>query len=189
MAEDLQGLLERINRDGVEKARAEADAIVADAKAKAADIVRRANEEAEAARAAAKVDAENYSRRAAETVRNAARDVVLGVKDAVTALFEKALAENVDKALADEGVVADLAAEAVKGLVGPMDVAVPPKLLPALKAKLASRGDVRVVLDEALDAGFSVTLEGGRVEHSFTPDAIAEELAKLLRPDLAALLK
>ena len=186
MAEDLQGLLERINRDGVEKARAEADAIVADAKAKAADIVRRANEEAEAARAAAKVDAENYSRRAAETVRNAARDVVLGVKDAVTALFEKALAENVDKALADEGVVADLAAEAVKGLVGPMDVAVPPKLLPALKA---SRGDVRVVLDEALDAGFSVTLEGGRVEHSFTPDAIAEELAKRLRPDLAALLK
>ena len=49
--------------------------------------------------------------------------------------------------------------------------------------------DVRVVLDETLDAGFSVKLEGGRVEHSFTPGAIAEELAKRLRPDLAKLLK
>ena len=189
MAEDLQGLLERINRDGVEKARAEADRIVSEAKAKAAEIVRRANEEAEAARAAAKGDAEDYSRRASETVRNAARDVVLGVKDAVTAILEKVLVENVDKALAKEDVVADMAAEAVKGLAGPMDVAVPAKLLPALKARLASKGDVRVVLDETLDAGFSVKLEGGRVEHSFTPGAIAEELAKRLRPDLAALLK
>ena len=36
MSEDLQGLLEKINRDGVEKAQAQADAIIADAKAKAA---------------------------------------------------------------------------------------------------------------------------------------------------------
>ena len=37
MSEDLQSLLEKINREGVEKARTEADKIIADAKAKAAD--------------------------------------------------------------------------------------------------------------------------------------------------------
>ena len=54
MSEDLQSLLEKINREGVEKARAEADKIIADAKAKAADIVKTANAEA----AKAKADAE-----------------------------------------------------------------------------------------------------------------------------------
>ena len=54
MSEDLQSLLEKINREGVEKARTEADKIIADAKAKAADIVKTANAEA----AKAKADAE-----------------------------------------------------------------------------------------------------------------------------------
>ena len=35
MSEDLQSLLEKINRDGVEKAKAEAARIIAEAKAKA----------------------------------------------------------------------------------------------------------------------------------------------------------
>ena len=51
MSEDLQSLLEKINREGVEKARAEADKIIADAKAKAADIVKAANAEAAKAKA------------------------------------------------------------------------------------------------------------------------------------------
>ena len=54
MSEDLQSLLEKINRDGVEKAQAESDRIIAEAKAKAAAIVKEANEAA----AAAKADAE-----------------------------------------------------------------------------------------------------------------------------------
>ena len=36
---------------------------------------------------------------------------------------------------------------------------------------------------------FLVKTDGGRVEHAFTGDVIAEELAKRLRPDLAKLLK
>ena len=46
MSEDLQSLLEKINRDGVEKANAAAESIVAAAKAKAAEIVKNANAEA-----------------------------------------------------------------------------------------------------------------------------------------------
>jgi F0F1-type ATP synthase membrane subunit b/b' len=42
MSEDLQSLLEKINRDGVEKAEAEATRIIEDAKAKAAAILKEA---------------------------------------------------------------------------------------------------------------------------------------------------
>ena len=189
MSEDLQSLLEKINRDGVEKAQAAADKIVAEAKAKAAEIVKSANAEAAKAKADAEQAAKDYQARAAETVRQAARDTVLEVKDAVTALLEKLLAKDVDKALADEKTATALAAEAVKGLTGSVEIAAPAKLAAALKAQLAAQADVKVVLDETRDTGFSVKLDGGRVEHAFTGEVIAGELAKRLRPDLAALLK
>ena len=67
MSEDLQSLLEKINRDGVEKANAAAEAILADAKAKAADIVKAANAEAAKAKADAEKASADYAARAAET--------------------------------------------------------------------------------------------------------------------------
>ena len=48
MAEELQNLLEKIKRDGVDKANAEAAAIVNKAKAEAAVIVKDAQTQAEA---------------------------------------------------------------------------------------------------------------------------------------------
>ena len=179
MSEDLQGLLEKINRDGVEKAQAQADAIIADAKAKAAEIVKTATDEA----------AKDYQARAAETVRQAARDTVLSVRDAVTALLEKALVKDVSAALADDKAAAALVAEVVKDFAVKGEIVAGEKLAKTLAAQVAALKSFTVVTDAALDAGFSVKLDGGRVEHAFTADVIAGELAKRLRPDLAALLK
>ena len=189
MAEDLQSLLEKINREGVEKARAAADEIVAAAKAKADEIVKSANDKAAKAKADAEKSAADYAARAAETVRQAERDTLLKIESSVTALLENLLRQNVDRALADEKTSAALVAEAVKGLVGPVEVAANPKLAASLKAQLAAQKNITVVLDDTLGTGFSVKTDGGRVEHAFTGDVVAGELAKRLRPDLAQLLK
>jgi len=87
MSEDLQSLLEKINRDGVEKAEAEAAKIVAKAKADAEALMKSAREEAARAKADADQAAADYAARAAETIRQAARDTVISVQDAVTKLF------------------------------------------------------------------------------------------------------
>ena len=189
MAEDVQSLLEKINREGVEKAQATADGIIADAKKRAAEIVKSANEAAAQAKAASEKTAADYAARAAETIRQSARDTVLKVESAVTALLEKLLAKDVDRALCDEKTVVALVAEAVKGLTGPAEVAVPTKLAPALKAQLAAQTNLTVVMDETLGTGFSVKTDGGRVEHAFTGSVLTEELARRLRPDLAKLMK
>ena len=189
MSEDLQGLLEKINRDKKKKARAQGDEIVAAAKAKAADIVKAANEEAAKAKADAEQAAKDYAARAAETVKQAARDTVISVKDAVTALLEKLLAKEVAAALADGKTASALVAEAVKGFASTGEVAAGDKLAKVLAAELAAKKNFTVVTDDTIGAGFTVKLDGGRVEHSFTADVIAGELAKRLRPDLAALLK
>jgi len=187
--EDLQSLLEKINREGVEKADAEAKRIVDEARKKAEAILKDAREEAAKAKAEAERAAEASSARAAETMRLAARDVVLGVKDAVTALFEQLLTKSVDKALADEATAVALVSSAIRELTGPGEIACGEKLAAALKAKLADLGSFTVVTDRAFGNGFAVKLEGGRVEHLFTEEVVSAELAKRLQGDLAALLK
>ena len=191
MAEEIQQLLEKIQRDGVDKANAEAAAIVAKAKAEADAIVKKAQEDAAAAEAKGKADAEAYAARARETIGQAARDTVLKVKDDVSNLLTKLLAQNVSAALATEAV--PLAAAAVKELVtnGDAEVATSAKLVDALRAQLAAQAQngVKVVADEMTGAGFTVKLDNGRVEHDFTDAAISGALAQRLRSDLAELIK
>ena len=191
MAEELQQLLEKIQRDGVDKANAEAAAIVAKAKAEADAIVKKAQEDAAAAEAKGKADAEAYAARAKETISQAARDTVLKVKQDVMELLKKLLLQNVTAALATEAV--PLAAAAVKELVtgsATAEIAAAPKLVDALRAQLAQQAQsgVKVVADETTGTGFTVRLDNGRVEHDFTDAAISEALAQRLRADLAALL-
>ena len=191
MAEELQQLLEKIQRDGVDKANAEAAAIIAKAKTEADALVKKAQEDAAAAEAKGKADAEAYAARARETISQAARDTVLKVREDVTKLLTKLLAQDVSAALATEAV--PLAAAAVKELVtgSGAEVAASAKFVDALRAQLAAQAQngVKVVADEMTGAGFTVKLDNGRVEHDFTDAAISEALAQRLRSDLAALLK
>ena len=187
--EDLQSLLEKINRDGVEKAEAEAKRIIDEAKAKAEALLRNAREEADQAKAEADKAAEDYAKRAAETIRQSARDTIISVQDAITKMLEKLLAQDVDAALANPQTAAGLAAGAVEDLTRTTEVLANSKLVAALKAQLADKKNVTVVTDETIGSGFTVKVDGGRVEHSFTGEVISAELAKRLRPDLAALMK
>ena len=187
--EELQNLLEKINREGIEKADAEAAKIISEAQAKADELLASAKAEAEKA----KIDAENaakaYSQRAAETIRQAARDVVIGVKDSITAILEKLLGEDVRKALANPQDTAKIVAEVVKGFSTSGEICAPAELVKALNTQLANLNSFTVASDDSIDAGFTIKLDNGRVEHDFTAETIASELAKRLRPDLASLLK
>jgi V/A-type H+-transporting ATPase subunit E len=182
-------LLEKINREGVEKAEAEAAKIIAEAKAKADVIVKEAAQAADKTLADAEKNAAAFAERAAESVCQAARDTVISVRDAVTAMLEKLLASNVKAALADEKTAAALAAKALEDLCAGAEVSAAAEIADALKAQLAARGEIKVVTDETVESGFSVKIDNGRIEHSFTGEVIAGELAKRLRSDLAALLK
>ena len=190
MAEELQQLLEKIQHDGVEKANAEAATILAKAKADAAAILKDAESKAAALRAQAETDAKAFEERAQKTISQAARDTGLEVKDAIGRMLEKLLAKDVAAALADPSEAAKLALAAVNELGSNADVAAGEKLAAALKAQLAAdaKAGVKVVLDESVGTGFSIRLDGGRVEHDFSESAIVAALAKRLRPDLAKLV-
>lgn len=187
--EDLQSILEKINREGVEKAEAESARIVGAAKEKADAIVREANEAAKKAKADAEREAKASAERGEAALRQVARDIVISVEGAVTSMLTNILARNVDAALSDGATAAAVAASAIKDLTGPGEIVAGPRLAAALQAQLAATGGFTVVIDESAGTGFSVRLDGGRVEHSFKGDVIAAELAKRIRPELAKLLR
>ena len=193
MAEELQGLLEKIQREGVEKAEAQAAAIVAEAQEKASSLIKEALKRAQELEQKAQEEAQASSERAQVTIQQAARDTLLSVQDAITSMLTQVLTQNVQTALAEPQTLTKLAADAVTALVGDNEAqvaAASTDLVAALQATFAQNAanKVTVVLDEQIGSGFTVLLDGGRVEHDFTGKVLADALAKRLRPELAKLV-
>ena len=104
MAEDLQYLMERIQKDAVDKAENEAAAIIAKAKEKAADIVKAAEAEASARLEKADKDAEAFTERSERTLEQSARDLLLSVGKNLEKMIMDLLNLQVEKSL-DESTV------------------------------------------------------------------------------------
>ncbi|MDD2600820.1 MAG: hypothetical protein PHO37_16630 [Kiritimatiellae bacterium] len=193
MNEDLQLLLEKIQRDGVDKAKAEADVLLKNAKKESASIIAEAKAAAEKFKSDAQHEADASAARAEETIRQSARDVLLDVEKSLTALLEKLLLEDVNQALSSEELVVSLIQEAVTAYIngGSIEVDVAEKMVAALQAKLigeAAQG-VTVVTDATTGSGFRLKLADGRIEHDFTGAAVTAAIARQLRPSLLTLLQ
>lgn len=189
MSEDLQSLLEKINRDGVEKAQAQSEAILSQARQKAAAIVKEAEENAAAIISSARKDAESYGQRAAETIAQAGRDTIIETANAITRMLERLLFNETLAVVKQPEKTAEIAFDAIKAIASGGEVSAPSELIAALTAKLASCSGFKVVTDDETGSGFTVKTDNGRVEHSFTGKTLANELCRRLRPDLAAILR
>lgn len=193
MSEELQSLLDRIQRDGVAKAEARAAEIVSAAEQKASGIVAEAEKKAAEIRAAAEADAETSARRSAESLRQAARDVVRTVRENVQETCERLLREDVRAALSGDALAAvvEAVAKAAVAEDAGAELRVPPaeaeKVVAHAKARLAAElaKGLRIAPDSDVAAGVRVLVENGRVEHDFTDAAIVEALARVVRPELA----
>lgn len=200
MAEELQSLIERIQRDGINKAEADAQRIVSEAERRAAAIQKAAEERAAGILAQAEKDAQQYGVRADKALEQAARDVVLSVHQAVTASLQSLVSLEVGAALAAD-TLPNLLVKLVEAywaqqgdgagldvLVGPADQKVIADYFLQRYREALDRG-VEIKADGTVLKGFRVAVAGGDVHHDFTQAAIAEALGRLLQPRLAALVK
>lgn len=190
MAEDLQALMERIQKDAVDKAENEATAIIAKAKEKAAEIVKNAEAEAQAKLEKADKDAEAFTERSERTLEQSARDLLLSVGKNLEKMVLDLLNLQVEKSL-DESTVKDMLLALAKGYSSDVEVdfseADSKKLMSFVMGEFAKQvsAGVKVESDAQVKFGFRVKLDGGKVSHEFTNQAMAEALSALLRPQLA----
>ncbi len=193
MAEDLQALMERIQKDAVDKAELEATSIISKAKEKAAEIVKAAEQEAQAKLEQADKDAEAFTERSERTLEQSARDLLLSVGKNLEKMILDLLSLQIEKSL-DETTVKSMLLAIAKSYSSNIDVefseADATKLSSFVMGEFAKqlKAGVKVESDKGVKFGFRVKLDGGKVSHEFTEQAMAESLSALLRPQLAKIV-
>lgn len=202
MTQDLQLLLESIQRDGVDKARAQADAVLNDAHKQATDTINQSQEKAQKIIDNARQQADVFVQRSLDTVRQAARNLLLETQQEITAQLQNVLSTEVNTALTNSNFVAELAEKVVvsylkdgeKGVqvaVGAASGQIVAHLRQRLSQQAASGDGLTVEIDKTgstAATGFKIRLDGGRIEHDVTADAIATSIGQHVRPQLAELL-
>lgn len=198
MSEELQHLIDRIRKEGVETGEQEASALVRDAKAQAAQIVADAGKQAKDLVAKAEVEADAFAVRGRKTLEQAARDLLISIGSSAGKVISGMVEQNVADAMTPD-VVAQMLVKLADAYAkqGATELTV---LLSAddaaklkeyfareYKDKLAAGLDIQS--DKEIFKGFRVGVKGGQVFHDFTKEAIAESLAGFLRPELAELVK
>jgi V/A-type H+-transporting ATPase subunit E len=200
MSENLKGLLEKINQEGIksaeEKARViedkagkNAEKILGDAGRLADEIIRKAKAEAEKTKAGADL-----------SVKQASRDLLLGLKEDIRKTLNKIIAGEINQALSSEEIAGILAglidkyaekngkADDIKVLVKKEDLEkIKNTFVSKLKDKVKAGVEFRP--SQNINAGFSISFDKGRSYFDFSDEGLLEALSAYLNPELAKLIK
>ena len=200
MAEKLKELLEKINREGVEQAQEKAGAIESGAKADAEKVLKDARNDAQ------KIieDAESRARKTKETteavLKQAARDLVLSLKDEIKRIFGKIAAGETVKAMSVENMAVVLRSliqrfiekggknSDIRVLLKKEDLE---KLKNTLVLKLEQKlkSGMEFKPSPSVNAGFSISFDKGKSFFDFTDEGLTAALCVYLNPELSRLFK
>lgn len=198
METQLQELIDKIKTEGVAEAEGQSEKIRKDAEQKASDVLDKSRAEAEKIVAAAKAEADRFEQTGKEAMRQAGRDLILNLQSSITKLFETIVERETKEALTEkvlQKIITDLIHAWQEK--GQNDIQV---LLSAADLKEMGKGFLKTLSDEMkkgvelkpspdVQAGFRIGQRNGAVYYDFTDKGIAENLMQYLNPKLAECLK
>ncbi|MCR4579631.1 MAG: V-type ATP synthase subunit E [Treponema sp.] len=195
----LQELIDKIKKDGVATAEAEAAKVIEAAEKKAEGIVADAQEKAAEIIKNAKAETERMEKASEEAIVQAGRNMLLSFKDSLVAELDGLIQADTAKAESKD-ILAKLVPETVKAwaknsdaselsvLLSEKDLADLEKSLTAeLKAEIAKGLEIKP--DKTLTAGFRIGVNNGAAYYDYSAESLAEMFAAYLNPKVAALLK
>jgi V/A-type H+-transporting ATPase subunit E len=194
----LQELIDKIKKDGIESASEEAARIKQEAEAEAQRIVESAKKEAADIVSKGKQDAERSEKAGVAALEQASRNLVLAFKSEIQVLLDKLTADAVSSSYSIDvikGLLPDLIknwavknTDAISVLLSEGDLK---KLDDAFKAKLSStfKGGVEFKSDKNISGGFRIVEKDGSAFYDFSAESVAGMLSAYLSPKLAEALK
>ena len=186
MAEELQGILDRINADGIAKADAQRKEIISKAEAEAAKIIADAKAEAAEMKKQAESEIEAGRKRAENALIQAARDIKISLKGELEKRINNAVAGASAAALAPEFMAELIREAAQKFMASPDDeltvecaVKDVDSLDNALKAALADSlaKNPEILGNANIRGGVELTFQNGAFCIDFTTDAVNDLFA------------
>ncbi|MDR1748811.1 MAG: V-type ATP synthase subunit E [Spirochaetaceae bacterium] len=195
----LQELIDKIKKDGVESAETSAAAIVAEAEKKASAIVQEAEKNAAYIMAKAKTENDRAEKAGIASIRQAARNLIISFRDSIVAELTALVASETAKAF-DPSTLKTLIPDVIKNwfkeedadsvsvLLSEKDLAaVESGFKSALKDELAKGLEIKP--DHSLSAGFRVGVKNGAAYYDFSAEAVAELFSSYLNPRITEILK
>ncbi len=195
MTTSLQELTDKIYAEGVEKGKAQADAIVAEAQEKAAAILAEAEKAAAQTIAAAEQKAAELDKNTRSELRLFADQAVNALKTQITDLLNDQLAsESVKAATADKAFMQKVIADLVAELAKEGEVTIEAKEAEALNAYFAKNAKgllekgVKIAEVKGIKTDFAIVPAKGGYKLTFGDKELIEYFKEFLRPQLIDLL-
>jgi V/A-type H+-transporting ATPase subunit E len=194
----LQELIEKIKKEGIESAQVDAAKLKADAAVEAKRIIDDAKKQADAIAAQANADRARSEKAGVAAVEQASRNLILAFKGEVQALLDKIVKDAVSSSYSAEvvkdvlpDVIKNWAAKNTDSLVVTLSEGDLQKIDGGFKAQLAKqlKGGVDLTVGKTLDAGFHIVEKDGSAFYDFSAEAVAALLSAYLNPKLAESLK
>jgi V/A-type H+-transporting ATPase subunit E len=199
MADDLQFLIERIQKEAIQKSEEESRQMIAHARERAAALVQEAEQKAKALLEKADKDSILYAERATRTLEQAARDLLISVGHGIENILRELVAGSTREAL-DINTLRTMmltiakayterggAESRIECLISEKDQEQIVRFFADQYAQRLIQG-ITIRADSGIHEGFRIMLKDGAVSHDFTREAIAEALSRFLRPHLAEIV-
>jgi vacuolar-type H+-ATPase subunit E/Vma4 len=197
MADELKGLLEKIQEDGVRAAEEKARVIEDEALRSAQRVSDNAKREASRMifEAEAKIVRAEDSSKAA--LKQASRDAIISLKKEISDTLERIISSHVHKALASDEMAKILAGLIKSATCDSDKIAITLKKEDLDKAEKALLGELKHEIrkgitlksSDEIHGGFLISYDAGKSHYDFTDKALAEYISANLAGRLKEILK
>jgi V/A-type H+-transporting ATPase subunit E len=198
MVKQVQELIDKIKREGIDSAERKAQDIEHLARLQAEKIIKDAEHQAKNIVDAAKLEAKKSEDSAKMSIKQASRDMMLSVKKEIIALLVGIIRKDVQNSLTVEmlsAIIRELAlkpwGEASSGVQVSLSSKDKEKFAMHLIEELQKEIKKELVIRSSLDihAGLRISFDQGKSSFDFSDESLTEHLSAYLHPQIVALLK
>lgn len=197
MIDDIQGLIEKIQEDGVRQAEAQAFQIQRQAQEKVDALVAAAEARAQRMIEDAGIKISKLEASSRASLEQAARDMLLAVRRQINEMLQRLVNVQLRAALPPEelgtiiaGLIKEYGVPEKAGVVitlSPQDKEKVEGLL-LRKLKEALTQGITIRASDELQSGFVISFDAGKSQFDFSDQALTEFICANLKPGIAALL-
>ena len=197
MAEDIKGLIEKIQQEGVRAAQVKAKEIEAQAQRRAEALIQKAQQEARGLTAEAKDKVARMEKSARTSLEQAGRDLLLALREEIDAMLNRLVSAHLRQALTPRELINIITTLIKNSSADKKDIIVSlskndlKNLKKSFLGKLrdATKQGVTLKASGSIHGGFVISYDSGKSHYDFTDKALTQYLGLHLKPELAAMLE
>lgn len=200
MSHELQGLLDRIQKEGIEQAEQQKEEIISEAKKNAEAMMQRNKLEAEVIIKTANEEVKKIEERSKATIKQAARDIAISLEAELLNRLKRCVKDVVGTAMTQE-LISDIINKMVDAYTKQKNEDISLKVILAQKDIDKLNDSIKVSLARSLknkpeilkandfSAGVKISFNGSDLFFDFSDTTITDVICEYIGPRLASMIK